>query len=375
VGGGPAGASLARAAHGLSAVLVVHERRMAQLLAPSGFDARVYALSPGNMAFLQRLARFPTERLTPVHAMRIHGDGASHIEFDAYRAGVPELAWIVEDNVLQDALWDGLDTPVVVARCEELQVDSARALLRLTGGRELAARLVVGADGASSFVREQAGIGFTETPYGQTAVVANFACERSHRNTAYQWFQGAREGGAVLALLPLSGNHVSMVWSLPAAVAERVQALDPEPLCREVGAATGAQLGQLALVTAQRSYPLRRLAAKRLISPRVALVGDAAHVVHPLAGQGLNLGLQDVRELLAVLEAREAVRDPGDLQLLRRYERARAEPILAMDAVVGGLFWLFGARGDMAGRLRNAGLNLTDRLPVLKNLLIRQAMN
>jgi 2-polyprenylphenol 6-hydroxylase len=375
VGGGLAGASLARGAPGLSAVLVAHERRVAQLAAPGSFDARVYALSPGNMSFLRGLARLPAERLTPVHAMRIHGDGASRIDFDAYRAGVPELAWIVEDSVLQDALWDGLETPVVVARCEDLQVDGARAVLRLAGGRDLAARLVVGADGAGSFVREQAGIGFTERPYGQTAVVANFACERAHLNTAYQWFQGGCEGGAVLALLPLSGNHVSMVWSLPAAAAERVQALDAQTLCREVEAATGAPLGQLALVTAQRGFPLRRLAAKRLISPRVALVGDAAHVVHPLAGQGLNLGLQDVRQLLAVLGAREAARDPGDLHLLRRYERARAEPILAMDAVVGGLFSLFGARGDMAGRLRNAGLNLTDRLPVIKNLLIRQAMN
>jgi 2-polyprenyl-6-methoxyphenol hydroxylase-like FAD-dependent oxidoreductase len=129
------------------------------------------------------------------------------------------------------------------------------------------------------------------------------------------------------------------------------------------------------LVTAPRGFPLRRLSARRLVSHRIALVGDAAHVIHPLAGQGLNLGLQDARALAQALAERGPLRDPGELLLLRRYERSRAEPILAMDTMVGGLFSLFGAPGPLAGRLRNAGLNLTDRLPVLKNLLIRQALH
>jgi ubiquinone biosynthesis UbiH/UbiF/VisC/COQ6 family hydroxylase len=202
-------------------------------------------------------------------------------------------------------------------------------------------------------------------------VVANFACERAHANTAYQWFQR----GPVLALLPLAGSHVSMVWSLPAADAERLSALAPEALCREVEAATRGTLGQLSLVSAPRSYPLRRLSARRLVAPRIALVGDAAHVIHPLAGQGLNLGLQDARALAQVLAQRGPLRDAGDPGLLRRYERSRAEPILAMDTMVGGLYTLFGARSRLAGRLRNAGLNLTDRIPVLKNLLIRRALN
>jgi len=371
VGGGPVGASLARAARGLSVALVVHERRIPHPAAPKGFDARVYALSPSNMSFLRQLSAPSEERLTPVHAMRVYGDHASQIEFDAYRAGVPELAWIVEDAVLQDALWKALDAPVVMGRCERLSVDDARVRLVLADGAELTSRLIVGADGARSFVREHAGITATEKAYGQAAVVANFACERSHANTAYQWFQG----GPVLALLPLPGKHVSMVWSLPTEEAARIEALAPEALCREVEAAARGQLGQFTLVTPPRSYPLRRLRARRIVAPRVALVGDAAHVIHPLAGQGLNLGLQDVRMLAEVLQGGELVRDPGALRLLRRYERARAEPILAMDAMVDGLFALFGAQGDVAARLRNTGLNLTDRLPVLKNVLIRQAMN
>jgi ubiquinone biosynthesis UbiH/UbiF/VisC/COQ6 family hydroxylase len=364
VGGGPVGASLARAAHGLSVALVAHERRVP---APrkERFDARVYALSPANVAFLG----LEPESLAPVHAMRVYGDGDSRIEFDAYRAGVAALAYIVEDSALQDALWDGLEP--VVGRCEGLEVEEARVRVRLDGGREVSGRLVVAADGAESRIREFAGIKVTSKRYGQAAVVANFACERAHGDVAYQWFQG----GPVLALLPLPGAHVSMVWSLPTEEAARIAALDSEAVCGELEAASQRVLGAFKLVTPARTYPLRRLAARRMVAPRVALAGDAAHVIHPLAGQGLNLGLQDVRTLSRILSAREPVRDAGDWRLLRRYERARAEPILAMDAMVDALQQFFGARGAFAGRLRNHGLNLTDRLEVVKNLLIRQAMN
>jgi ubiquinone biosynthesis UbiH/UbiF/VisC/COQ6 family hydroxylase len=230
---------------------------------------------------------------------------------------------------------------------------------------------VVGADGANSFVRRAAGIAATESDYGQSAVVANFRCEKPHRNTAYQWFQG----GGVLALLPLPGEHVSMVWSLPTHDAERVRALRGEALAHEVERASKAALGTLRPVSEARSIALRRLRAARLVAPRLALAGDAGHVIHPLAGQGLNLGLQDARVLAQVINEREPGRDPGDERLLRRYERQRAEPILAMDAVVSGLFALYNAKSGWVGRLRNAGLNLTDRLPVLKNILMRQAMS
>jgi ubiquinone biosynthesis UbiH/UbiF/VisC/COQ6 family hydroxylase len=339
------------------------------------FDARVYALSPGNAAFLREIGAWqamPERRLVPVQAMRIYGDDASRLDFDAYDAGVPELAWIVEDAALQHALWQELEVDVLAPRqCERLAIERDRVLLRFDDQSEVSAKLVVGADGADSFVRRQAGIATTESDYGQSAVVANFRCEKAHANVAFQWFQQ----GAVLALLPLPGAHVSMVWSLPAEEAKRISALEDRILCREVEAAAQGALGALEVVTAPRRYPLRRLAAERSVAPRVALAGDAAHVIHPLAGQGLNLGLQDARTLAALLYSREPRRDPGELRLLRRYERARAEPILAMDTMVDSLFRLFGARGRLAARLRNAGLNLTDRLPVVKNMLMRQAMS
>jgi ubiquinone biosynthesis UbiH/UbiF/VisC/COQ6 family hydroxylase len=380
VGGGLVGASLARAVRGLSVALIARDWRAPGGAAPQdAFDARVYAISPGNVAFLRELEAWqtiPEERLAPVHAMRVYGDdGASMLEFDAYRAGAAELAWIVEDRALQDALGrslegrDGLDV-LASAECERIELLPGAARLRLRDGRELRARLVVGADGARSFVRGEAGIAAAERSYGQTAVVANFACERPHRSVAYQWFQG----GPVLALLPLPGGHVSMVWSTPDAEAERLLALDPATLCGEVEAASRGVLGALSPAGAPRGFPLRKLKAQRLVAPRLALVGDAAHVVHPLAGQGANLGFQDARALAAVLAAREPVRDPGDLRLLRRYERARAEPVLAMGLTVDGLFRLFGAEGGVAAGLRNAGLTLTDRIPALKGMLMRQAM-
>jgi ubiquinone biosynthesis UbiH/UbiF/VisC/COQ6 family hydroxylase len=204
--------------------------------------------------------------------------------------------------------------------------------------------------------------------------VANFACGRPHRNVAFQWFQGGQKGGAVLALLPLPGDHVSMVWSTTDVEAARLLALAPEALAAEVAAASHESVGELALLTPQRGFPLRRLAAGRMVAPRVALAGDAAHVVHPLAGQGANLGLQDARVLADVLRSREPGRDAGDERLLRRYERSRAEDILAMRTTVHGLFRLFDARGTGISRLRNTGLNLADRIPVLKNMLMRHAM-
>jgi 2-octaprenylphenol hydroxylase len=370
IGGGPVGASLVRALQGLSVALVAAAPEPAPA---AGFDSRVYALSPANVEFLRALGvwhALPAARLAPVHAMRIFGDDArASLEFDAYQAGVPELAWIVEDSALQRALWSGLSG--MAYRCERLEIADGQAVLSFADAAPIEAKLVVGADGAHSFVRRAAGIDARERDYQQAAIVANFRCDKPHRNVACQWFQG----GPVLALLPLPGDQVSMVWSLPAAEAQRIAGLAADVLAAEVAEASHRMLGTLTIASPIRSFPLRRLAARRLVAPRVALVGDAAHVIHPLAGQGLNLGLQDARELAQIITNREPQRDPGDYRLLRRYERGRAEPILAMDTVVSGLHALYGARNGLVGRVRNAGLNLTDRLPVLKNLLMRQAMN
>jgi 2-octaprenylphenol hydroxylase len=379
VGGALVGAALARALAGSPLALISQERRVPGPL-PAVFDSRIYAISPANAAFLAELCawqQIPAGRLTPVHGMRVWGDdGRSKIEFDAYQSGVSELAWIVEDALLQDALWRLLETQerlevVAPAQFEWFEASAAGAKVTLRDGRCIEAKLAVGADGARSLLRMRAGIEAREHVYGQSAVVANFACERPHRNVALQWFQG----GPVLALLPLPGERVSMVWSTTDADAARLLALEGNALAREVAHACAHALGELSLLSPARSFALRSLIAARSIGPRAALVGDAAHVVHPLAGQGANLGFQDARVLAETLRSREPFRDPGDLRLLRRYERARAEAILAMRATVHGLFLLFGAQERLFGPLRNAGLNLVDRLPVLKNVLMRRAMN
>ncbi len=379
IGGGVVGASVARAARGHSIALVSGTRPAEALVPAEEFDARVYALSPGSVEFLRELKvwdRLPRERLTPVYAMRVHGDAPdAALEMDAYRVGVPELAWIVEDSVLQSALWSSLGSQDRLeifspAECESIELLD-RAKVRLADGRSLDADLLVGADGADSKVRNGAGIRVSEKAYGQTALVANFSCGREHANTACQWFQG----GAVLALLPLPANRLSMVWSVADAEAARLQALDPEALAFEVGAACAGWAGPLQLISPVNVFSLRRLQAQRMVAPHLALAGDAAHVIHPLAGQGLNLGLQDARALGAALANREPVRSPGDYTLLRRYERERRESILAMGTTVHGLQLLFGSERRALGRLRNLGLNLTDRLPVLKNALIRHALN
>lgn len=375
VGAGPVGLALARALRGLS-VAVLCRGAAPRAVEDGPFDARVYAISPGNADFLRELRiwqALPSARVTPIHAMQVFGDrGDASLLFDAYRAGVPELAWTVEDAALNAACWSAAavaeHVEVRVAELQGIDFLDERVELATSAGR-IGARLVVGADGARSFVREAAGIPAKEGDYGQAAVVANFRCERPHRGSAVQWF----EGGPVLALLPLPGERVSMVWSLPADAAGRLLELAPEQLCREVERASKGMLGALHLETPPKSYPLRRLGARRLAGPRVALAGDAAHVIHPLAGQGLNLGLQDARALAQTLAQREPGRDPGDARLLRRYERSRAEPVLAMQLAVEGLYRLFAAPGP-AARLRNAGLNLTARLPVLTNLLMRHAM-
>jgi 2-octaprenylphenol hydroxylase len=380
VGAGLVGLAFARAQRDLSvAVLAPAVPPMAPADGAT-FGARIYAISPGNVAFLRALRvwqRIPEARVTPVRAMHIHGDdGKARLEFDAYRGGVEALAWIVEDAALQAALWhvlEGRERCVLLtgASCAALELREDVARLRLEDGRALAARLVVGADGANSALRTMAGIEVRSQPYGQSAVVANFACERPHGNVARQWFQG----GPILALLPLPGDQVSMVWSLPEADAEACLQRSPEALCRAVEEASGAVLGALSLVGAPQAFPLRRLSARHAVTTRLALIGDAAHVVHPLAGQGANLGFQDARVLAEVLAAREPVRDIGSDRILRRYQRARAEPVLAMDAVVHGLYGLFNSRDLGVARLRNLGLNLTGRLPVLGNLLMRQAMS
>lgn len=383
VGGGLVGLSLAVALKESGLKLALIEPRPAPIesrsaAAGDGWDSRVYAVSPGTASFLEHLGIWQAisrERITRVEGMEIYGDdGSARLEFSAYDAGLRELAFIVENRLLAQALWRGAEASAVrvycPASCASLHLGPGAATLALTDGAELAARLVVGADGADSWVRDQAGIAVSPVDYGQLAVVANFSCGKPHGGIAYQWFR--RDG--VLALLPLAGDRVSMVWSIARESAQRLLSLSPGDLSGEVGAASHDALGALCVITPPAAFPLRQQRVARFVVPRVALVGDAAHNIHPLAGQGVNLGFRDARALASTLSGREARYDCGDHALLRRYERARKEDVAAMQLTTHGLQKLFAAESVWVARARNAGLNLVNLQPQLKKLLVRQAV-
>ena len=305
--------------------------------------------------------------------MRVFGDdGSSRLDFSAYESGVLQLAATVESGRLHHALWEGLERQsnlalLCPAAPAGLRRENDRVEIRLEDGKVVTARLAVGADGADSWVRSAAAIEVRLRSYAQRGIVANFECARPHRNMAYQWFR--RDG--VLAYLPLPDRRVSIVWSAPEAVARELLALPSAAFCRRVAEAGGEVLGALEPLTSPAAFPLSRMLAARMGHGRIALIGDAAHVVHPLAGQGVNLGLGDAHSLAGLL--REAP-DPGDRLLLRRFERARAEDILAVRWVTDGLFRMFDADNRIAARLRNFGLNLTNSSTVIKTLLARRAI-
>jgi 2-octaprenyl-6-methoxyphenol hydroxylase len=374
VGAGLVGAAtaLALGRQGLRVALV--ERQPPQ--APeAAWDTRIYAISPAHQRFLESLGAWQgmdASRVQSVFRMDVVGDASGAIRLDAYQSGVSHLAAIVESGRLQHALWQAIEADGDVAlHCpaaiESIVREGALTRLTLGDGSVLETELVVGADGAASRIREWAGLASTLIPYGQSGVVANFECERAHHGTAFQWFFG----GDILAWLPLTRNCMSMVWSTRTAHADELVALDAEALTEKVRAAGHDRLGAMRPLTPAAAFPLRLIRVSSPVAAGVALVGDAAHGVHPLSGQGVNLGFGDAEALVEVLARHR--RTPGDLRVLQAYARQRAEPVQRMQALTHGLHHLFA--DDRAGWLRNAGMSLVDHLPPLKAALVREAMS
>jgi ubiquinone biosynthesis UbiH/UbiF/VisC/COQ6 family hydroxylase len=343
------------------------------------WDSRIYAISPGSRSFLEQSGAWSlldAGRIAPVEAMRVSGDTGAELEFSAYQMGVAELACILENRELQRALREVLQqqenlTLFQPAHCSALRFCKDAAALTLEDGRTLDAKLIVGADGRDSWVRNQAGISAAPVDYQQHGVVANFSCELPHRGIAYQWF---RPDG-ILALLPLPGNRVSMVWSVGTDRSARLLAMPRDELCAQVAAASGRTLGEMQLITPPAAFPLRLLVLPQISAPRVALIGDAAHNMHPLAGQGVNTGFRDARQLAQILLQRGAQNDCGDAQLLRRYERKRKEDIYTMQAATYGLKNLFNNDVPLLRAVRNFGLDTVNRIAPLKKLLMQHALN
>lgn len=376
VGGGLAGLALAVALRRSRMKIAVIEGH--QPAFPQGIDTRIYAISPANARFLDSIGiwrHLDVQRISPVRKMSIRGDAQAELCFSAYESGVGELAWIVESALLQRELWESARRQGNLDLfCPEspqtLDIGEHAATLCLSAGRSLTARLVVAADGADSWTRAAAGLEVDFHPYEQTAVVANFATARPHRETAWQWFRA----DGVLAYLPLPDNRVSIVWSTSTAHAHELLRLDPATFCARVAAAGEAALGDLTLVTPPAGFPLRLMRAPHTIGHRLALIGDAAHTIHPLSGHGINLGFQDAQSLAETLGACPDYIDCGSIQWLRRHERARREEVLLLQSATHGLQRLFGSGLAPAVALRNFGLNFLDGLPVIKAALTRYAM-
>ena len=384
-------AALALAQAGLQVVLLSPATPVTPANVPHtrgiGWDARVYALNHTAFHLLSALkvwGALDADRIAPVDAMAIKGDAkgdagqqAGALNFDAYSANVTALAWIVEDANLNQALDAALkfspNVQMVQGRAVKLTPHTSHATVELENGDTLQASLVVGADGAQSWVRSQCDIGLDYRSYRQLAIVTNFSCEYPHHGVARQWFTGS-EG--IIALLPLPDEQVSLVWSAPEPLATQLALESGQQLAARLAQYCEHELGELQplLPESVRSFPLSLIKPHSLIAPRVALIGDAAHVVHPLAGHGMNLGFGDISDLLQVITEREAQRDCGDERVLARYARARKEDVLVMQLVTDNLARLFAVDFTPLRIIRNMGMNLFDKMPVLKQQLIAHAL-
>ena len=381
VGGGVVGAALACALKdsGLS-IALLDAQGAKPFDAKVEVDLRVFALSLSSRRILQAVGAWDAvaaARISPYRDMHVwdaRGEGSIH--FDSAALGEAELGYIVENRLLQHALWDVLKTQGQVtllhpAQAEALSFTDEGAAMSVSGGKRLKAKLVVAADGAASATRALAGIEVDNEPYGQRAVVAHVRTELPHQATAWQRFMPT----GPLAYLPLADGRVSVVWSADEVEAERILALDDAAFCAALTEASAARLGKVQSTTPRLAFPLQKLHAREYVRPRFALAGDAAHALHPLAGQGVNLGLLDAAALAEVIsDAVHRGRDIGDLGVLRRYERWRKGDNLAMIIALDGFKRLFSNDIAPLPVLRNAGLRAVDRFTPLKHAFVRRAM-
>jgi len=353
------------------------------------WDSRIYALSASSKNLLEQMhvwSALDQSRIQVVSDMRVFGDSGhadDEIHFSAFSATVPQLSWIIESGHIEKTLDAAIQFQGLIERITDkvIGVVSNKEGVTVTtqSGLSVTSKLVLAADGAHSFVREQLQIETTQNDYDQIGVVANFQAEKHHQGTACQWFL---PGGEILALLPLPDKKLSMVWSASTEHAERLKKFSPESLCAEVMRAAQGQVaqrtGQLQILTAQQGFPLKRMKAKRMIAPdvrpRIVLIGDAAHVMHPLAGQGLNLGLRDVASLADILDNKETFRAFDDPVLLRRFERARHGDTDALLFTTDRLQKLFANEAGHVKTIRNLGMKLVNRSHFLKRQLIKQAL-
>lgn len=362
------------------ALLLARERlRVALVEQPptpgKGPDVRAYSLNAAAKSLLEDLRCWPeAPAVTPVHAMQVFGDAGGAVHFGTTDPGTTELNWMVDVPVLEEHL------------AAAVQFQPQIEVLR----EPVQAPLTVVCEGRASQTRAELGVTFDITHYEQHAVAARLQCEQPHGGVARQWFRFGPAPGLhapqaeILALLPLGGeggSDIALVWSVHPARARELVALDAPAFAHELENACGFALGRMQASSERAVWPLQLARASRWIGPlpgatdrSFALAGDAAHAMHPLAGQGLNVGLGDVAELVRVIRGKEFWRPLHDPKLLRRYERARASDVLAMGLVTNGLQRLFAQTGGVWPQLRNWGLSGFDRAGPIKHWMTRHAM-
>ncbi|MDH5181284.1 MAG: UbiH/UbiF/VisC/COQ6 family ubiquinone biosynthesis hydroxylase [Gammaproteobacteria bacterium] len=381
VGGGMVGASMACALAELDIRVVLLEAgNIDHALPAEGFELRVSAITRASQRLFETMGVWPgiaQRRISPFRDMHVwdaSGDGVIH--FDSAEIGEACLGHIIENNVITAALYERLSAYQnieVISNCQVAAITNGaeNASLALINGKTINTRLIIAADGSRSAIRQHAGISVRGWDYDHSALVTWVKTELFHQETAWQRFLPT----GPLAFLPLQDGYSSIVWSTQPDQAERLRTLDEAVFRTELEQAFASKLGKIESIGPRAAFPLRFFVTNEYVRPRLALIGDAAHTVHPLAGQGVNLGLSDVATLAEVLhDALQDKRDPGDLSVLRRYERWRRADSMSLLVTMDSLKRLFGSDVPVVRLLRNVGMNLTNRITPLKNNIVRTAM-
>ena len=371
VGGGLVGycfaLDLATKSPKLSIAVLEHKEYITPNL--NTLDSKIYAISPENISYLESLGiLLDDSKLGVIKKMDVFGDLSSNIIFDNKIAKKLFLAKTIEYNYLQHNLYTQLQQLSNISFVYDNLTDIKyqENYITLFGiKKEYKATLVVGADGANSFVRSKSHIELQQITYPEYGVVANFECELPHKNTAYQWFTSR----GVLAYLPLPKNQISIVWATKEHKA--LTSMSDNDFTNEVMRIGENKLGALKLITKPQAFPLRLYMLDKIYSKQIALIGDAAHTIHPLAGQGVNLGFADARVLANLLSKCEPYQ-LGDTAILRRYNNLRVGDIRRMQLVCHSLYRLFGYDNPLLKMIRNKGLNLVNFLSPLKKYLINE---
>ena len=320
-----------------------------------------------------------SSRVCPMHHMSVRDNkNAVNIEFDRNDVDTDELGFIASNDEMLQALLKKVEHfPKLKKYCpvsiESIETNTENLQIKLNDGELLTTKLLVGADGANSFVRDYFNIPLKKEPYCHIAMVAILSHEQPHHNTASQVFLTT----GPLAFLPLPDQHQSsMVWSCEPEFLQRLDKLSPEDMAKQIEKHFNSKYGEIRFVSSVKKFPLYRRHVKQYIRERVVLVGDAAHTIHPLAGQGLNLGLRDVKELVNLLIVNNPTQKNscGNVALLRKYERSRKADVSQVLLAMDGFKTIFGSSFDGVVALRGFGLSVTNRLPFLKKFFLRKAM-